>query len=367
MSLIISIFVIIYFILTNYFKKKIRKLSKTYLETISNSRNTLISLINRIVPIKINSYNKYSYDLYNETIEDKMKANIKLGTMRNTGEISIKYLLYLMPFMILLIGSLMTIKEIFTIGSIIAYLDYLNTMIQSIGELNEMNFNLAAAKISSERINEIINLETKNNNTNYTSSLQVKNITIAFDNHRVLDNINLNIQASDKLSIIGKSGAGKSTLINIITGNQNPQKGEVLYDNSDSFNGIYIPPEPYIFKGDLKSNIILNQDFNQKKYEEILNICLIDENIPPFNSSLLFNLSYGESQRVELARALYKSKKILIIDEGISNIDTKDLNIILDNLLNIKELALIYISHNDNIARKFDIQKKIENGKLLEI
>ncbi|MDU2709466.1 MAG: ABC transporter ATP-binding protein, partial [Finegoldia magna] len=356
--------VIIYFLFTNFFKKKIHELSKIYIKTLSDSRNTLISLMNRIVSIKINSYEKYSYKIYDKSIVDKRDSNIKLGVMRNTGKITINYLLYLMPFIVLLMGSLMTVDKLFTIGSIIAYLDYLTKMITSLEELNELNFNFAAAKISSERINEVINLKTISEKDELSTEINMRDISVSFNGNIILNDIELKIKDCDKVSIIGKSGSGKSTLVDIITGNQTADNGDIDFGQLKDYNGAYIPPEPYIFQGDLEDNIVLDSDFNVKQYQKVLDICLIDPHEAPYNGSLN-NLSYGEKQRVELARALYKGKNTLIIDEGISNIDLNDLNLIIDNLLNLENLTLIYISHNQEIARKFPLQAKLKDKKLI--
>lgn len=363
-SLVIFSFVIIYFLFTNFFKKKIHELSKIYIKTLSDSRNTLISLMNRIVSIKINSYEKYSYKIYDKSIVDKRDSNIKLGVMRNTGKITINYLLYLMPFIVLLMGSLMTVDKLFTIGSIIAYLDYLTKMITSLEELNELNFNFAAAKISSERINEVINLKTFSEKDELSTEINMRDISVSFNDNIILNDIEFKIKDCDKVSIIGKSGSGKSTLVDIITGNQTADNGDINFGQLKYYNGAYIPPEPYIFQGDLEDNIVLDSDLNAKKYHKVLDICLIDPHEAPYNGSLN-NLSYGEKQRVELARALYKGKRTLIIDEGISNIDLNDLNLIIDNLLNLENLTLIYISHNQEIARKFPLQAKLKDKKLV--
>lgn len=153
-------------------------------------------------------------------------------------------------------------------------------------------------------------------------------------------------------------------MVDIITGNQTADNGDINFGQLKYYNGAYIPPEPYIFQGDLEDNIVLDSDFNAKKYHKVLDICLINPHEAPYNGSLN-NLSYGEKQRVELARALYKGKRTLIIDEGISNIDLNDLNLIIDNLLNLENLSLIYISHNQEIARKFPLQAKLKDKKLV--
>ena len=199
--------------------------------------------------------------------------------------------------------------------------------------------------------------------TNYTNSIKMFNkivlrdIKYSYNYKNILNNINITIYRGEKILIKGNSGVGKSTLVKILCGNLDDYTGKIYIDNKEIKNSylknitIYVGQKEDLFMGSIEENITLNKkgDINN-----IINICMLKDfvnNKPGREKYTILegssNISYGEKSRIILARALYKKPKILILDETLSGLPSYLENKILNNLLHIKDLTLIYITHRE--------------------
>ena len=216
------------------------------------------------------------------------------------------------------------------------------------------------------------------------SSISLKNVSFEYKKGiSILDNVSLDISRGDKILIQGVSGSGKSTLINIILGLQKATTGNLIINNLDCTNEEfifqdligYVPQDIYFIDDNIKNNIALFEEkIDKQKLNEALKISNSDEfvnNLPQKLDTLIgqkgLKLSGGQRQRLAIARSIYSSPKILILDEPTSSQDSKSNKKIIDNLLNDKDLTIIFISHvqyNSLLFNKiYDIQNKTVNLK----
>ena len=189
--------------------------------------------------------------------------------------------------------------------------------------------------------------------------ITLKDLTLGYDNKKVLDNMNITVEENDFLCIVGPNGSGKSTLIKGILGLIKPIKGEVIYNNlKQNFIG-YMPQETKVDSNFPASvfEIVLSGTLNRlgfnsfysKKEKEIalknLKILGID-NLKDKNFS---DLSGGQRQKVLLARSLSATTKLLILDEPSNNLDSKskkDLYKIIEDLNKNYNITIIMITHD---------------------
>ena len=177
---------------------------------------------------------------------------------------------------------------------------------------------------------------------------------------------NLTFEKNKKYLIKGKSGSGKSTLINILNGDLKNYEGSVEWDNRelkqfDIKSAIStMNQKVQLLNLSIKDNIILNKEYNDKLFREVLENCkLVDvvDNLEEKENTILDNknlaLSGGQLQRLGLARSLYHKKDVFIIDEGTANLDSKLADDIEEIILNDKESTVIMITHRNS--------EKVEN------
>jgi ATP-binding cassette subfamily B protein len=184
---------------------------------------------------------------------------------------------------------------------------------------------------------------------------------------------NLKIIKGSKCAIVGKSGVGKTTLLDILIGIYELQKGKLLVDNKEINlknsrqwkNKIaYVPQEVFLFDDSIARNISLELDsenIDEKKLKECAILSEIYDyinNLPKKFDTLVGEngayLSGGQKQRLGIARALYKNKEILVLDEATNALDSESEEIILKNLANIKDITIIQVTHKLNSLFKFD-------------
>ena len=189
------------------------------------------------------------------------------------------------------------------------------------------------------------------------SLIELKNVTLGYDNHIVLKNINFTIDNKDFVCVVGPNGSGKSTLIKSILGLIKPIKGKIIYNELKQKNIGYMPQETKVDSNFPASvyEIVLSGTLNSlgykifysKKEKELAQYNMKLLKINHLKDKSFCDLSGGQRQKVLLARSLCASKKLLILDEPTNHLDSKskkDLYELL-NKLN-KDMAIIMITHD---------------------
>ena len=220
--------------------------------------------------------------------------------------------------------------------------------------------------------------------------LEMRAITKTFPGVKALDNVNLKVEEGEIHALVGENGAGKSTLMKVLSGIHpyGSYEGEILYDgkecqfqtirDSESLGIVIIHQElalvPYLtiaenmFLGNeqrqMKGIIDWDATFaNAEKYMRIVGL----EDSP---RELIKNIGTGKQQMVEIAKALAKNVRLLILDEPTSSLTEADSKKLLDLLLEFKKtrgITSIIISHKLNeIAYVSDHITVIRDGKTIE-
>ena len=205
--------------------------------------------------------------------------------------------------------------------------------------------------------------------------LEINNISKSYENKPVFSNLSFTFESDNLYLLKGKNGAGKSTLLNILSGNDLNYSGKLLLDgieinkkNNISYTDEYINyfTQDSVVFDDMTclDNILLpypNKDKNRAT--ELLNELGLSKCVDQ-NAS---NLSYGEKQRLALARGLYNLKPIMLFDEITSNLDLESIKIIMNMIFNLtKDHIIIFITHDESIdylPSNYNLIK-LENDKL---
>lgn len=271
---------------------------------------------------------------------------------------------------ILFIGIKLVIENKITLGSLITFSTLLNYFLEPIQNLIVIGNDIKETKIVFRRICDL-NLSHCNNHINLLNSIKgnilIKNLNYSYDNNKdILKNINLKIKEGSKVIVLGDSGIGKSSLFKIMMKYHNINRNQLYIDNVD-INDIsdeqikkditYISQNETLFTDTIYNNLLLTNN-NKYKLNKVLDICYIKDILKNNDLGLNtlieengFNFSGGEKQRLILARALMKNFNVLIIDEGLNQVDINLERKILKKLFKkYKDKTIIVISHRkDNI------------------
>ncbi|MBO4267111.1 MAG: sugar ABC transporter ATP-binding protein [Lachnospiraceae bacterium] len=219
--------------------------------------------------------------------------------------------------------------------------------------------------------------------------LEMKNITKTFPGVKALDNVNLKVEEGEIHALVGENGAGKSTLMNVLSGiyPYGTYEGDIIYNGEVcKFNKIKDSEEkgiviihqelaliPYMSIGE---NMFLGNergkaaaiDWNETYGEADKFLKMVG--LSDSSRTLVKELGTGKQQLVEIAKALAKNAKLLILDEPTSSLNEKDSRALLDLLLRFKKengLTSIIISHKLNevsyVADKITV---VRDGSTIE-
>ena len=282
---------------------------------------------------------------------------------------------------IILIGCLLVLNNRMNIGRLLTFTTLLVYFLEPIKNIINLDTMIKESKNALKRILDITNYEEEKSGlvgNFHNGDIEFKDLDFSFnDRDYILKNINLKIKKRSKVMVVGKSGSGKSTLFKILMRFYKIKNNKVLindidlnnYDiNTIKNNILYVGQNEILFNDTLYNNLV----FDNSKSSSILDIsklCFIDKIIDSnlgYNMMIEengFNLSGGEKQRIILARALLKKFNILIIDEGLSQVDVNMERKILKNIFDkFKDKTIIFISHRLDNLDLFDNLIKIENG-----
>jgi len=201
----------------------------------------------------------------------------------------------------------------------------------------------------------------------------------------ILKDINLKVNAGEKIALVGESGVGKSTLVELISAYYFAQKGKVLIDGVDirKINlkflrrGIaVVPQEVSLFNDTIEMNIKYgNLKASKKDLEKAVKDSYADEFINKFPKKYKqivgergVKLSVGQKQRVAIARAILRNPKILILDEPTSALDSIAEKYITESLKKLMEGRTTFIvAHRLSTVRDADRIVVFKEGRIVEI
>jgi len=218
-------------------------------------------------------------------------------------------------------------------------------------------------------------------------NLIFKNLAFAYPNTRdkVLDDINLEIKAGEKVAFVGRSGAGKTTLLKLLLRFYDATSGLIEFDGVDirQFTKSYlrslmavVPQEPIMFNNTVKFNLSYGRENASikdiKQAAADANILDFIEGLPQKWESEVgergIKLSGGQKQRLAIARALLVNPKVLIFDEATSNLDSESERQIQSALNSAsKNRTVIIIAHRFSTIRNADKIVVLSNGTISEV
>ena len=216
--------------------------------------------------------------------------------------------------------------------------------------------------------------------------LSINNLNFKIDHKNILNNISLNIEKGELLSIIGPNGSGKTSFLKNCLSLYNVSPNTIFINNKDlvHYSNIelsrivaYIPQDTIInYNLSVEQIVLLGRipyldffkDYTNKDYE-IAKKAMLDMNIYHLKDSNIMNLSGGERQKVFIAKALCQQAELILLDEPVSELDiSNQLNTmrLLNDLNKTFNKTIIIVLHDINLALNFS--KKIlilKNGNLM--
>jgi cell division transport system ATP-binding protein len=216
--------------------------------------------------------------------------------------------------------------------------------------------------------------------------IELKNVSVSFDNQRVLDGINFSMKQSEFVYLVGQTGMGKSTLLRLMYFDILPSSGTVRiasYDSASITNrqiprirrrlGIVFQDFKLLEDRNVYDNVafalfVTNARRSDIK-KKVLHV-LADVGLSHKRYQMPNELSGGEQQRVVIARALVNEPVVLLADEPTGNLDPTSSTEIMELLtkINMRGTAVLMATHNYDLAKKYPARIiQLKEGKLTEV
>ena len=202
-----------------------------------------------------------------------------------------------------------------------------------------------------------------------------------------MKDINFQINKGEHIGILGETGSGKSTLLDMLVGLQPPTKGDIFIDDICLYGGktnfdwtskiACVSQNVFLREGTIAENIAYGEskeEYDFELLERASRIAQIYEFINQSKKGFETNvgergilLSGGQRQRITIARAIYKSRQILVLDEATSALDNDTEEKIINSIKNNSNLTIIMVTHRIKSLEGCDRLFKIKNNTLIEI
>ena len=199
--------------------------------------------------------------------------------------------------------------------------------------------------------------------------LEGKSLKKTLDEKELLAEIDIFVDSKKIYGLLGPNGAGKTTLFSVLAGLIKPSDGEIFFDTKNvnnlnfekrsEYGVIYLPQEPSVFR-ELTVEENLKAALEAKKYKKleikskILEI-LEEFNLKEISKQKCISLSGGQRRRVEIARAIALSPKLILLDEPFAGIDPLVINEIKSLIKNLNDMKIGILISDHNVKATLDI------------
>lgn len=311
------------------------------------------------------------------------------GTM-NLIISSSSFLSNVLFIIILLFGMFLFFDGKITLGNLVAATNLSNFVIAPCQAISQYYAKMKSSKSICNKIEKIMNKEIESIDN---KSILLEDIeTIKIENLRfshnlelpsILNDINMNWDAGEKVVVTGVSGSGKSTIAKILYKYFEDYSGEININGIDlkdiGINDLnksvgYMSQSSYLFNDTIRNNICLYQKFTDKEIDKAIDRAGVRDYINSLPKGLDSkikengkNLSGGQIQRIALARLVLRDYKAIIADEITANLDVETKEQILNNLLET-DVMLFVITHDiyGDYMKKFNTRYDLHDGKLIK-
>ncbi len=373
---------------THFFFKTYEKIQEKFADMTTKVQENIAGV--RVIKAYLQEDNEIKHFL--DLNRCYFKENLKLAKARGYLGGALEFLFGLAFVVLIGMGGMAVIKEQMTIGDFVAFTAWLGMLAWPIFSFGWVINLVQRASAAMKRINKIMDTAPEIADTSLcdyslktvSGEIEFQQVHFAYDQARVLKDINLKIKSGQTVAFVGPTGSGKTTLINLILRLMDVSKGKLLIDGKDirAFplqvlrkNIGYVPQETFLFSETLQENISFgakNAPFQE--IEWAAKISTLDDdvnNFPDHYQTLIgergVKLSGGQKQRTAIARALLKKPKILILDDALSSVDTYTEERILRQLKdNSVRQTTILISHRISSIKHADQIFVLWHGEIVE-
>ena len=345
-------------LINSIFKNSLKKNQMNYLDSMKQWLCSIKNLCRCFNDIKILNLEKVFCDGLD--IENK---NLEQSTLKNNGFIKIltsinSFISQAMFFLTLLFGLVLIHYNRLTVGQLLGIAQASNMVIMPIVNYANLRNMIQSSKPVLQKLLDNSMCYEENEPIIFDEQIhdiKIKHLSYSYGVRQILDLNNLVIDQGKKYLVIGKSGDGKSTFLDILT---KQKKADGIYVNDKGLKDVqfstyaekfsYVNQNNDLLPFSFEQNITLGRKMSKYSLKDLVTIFNLESIFDKERDNLDFehlNLSGGEKQRICLARAIYRNKKWLFLDEAFSAIDKTNSDRIHQFILSNPDLTVLSIEH----------------------
>jgi ATP-binding cassette, subfamily B, bacterial MsbA len=373
--------------------RRLKKRAHQSQQALGNINNILDESIGGIRIIKAFTATKFVFQKFVKEVQYYARKNVSIARRYEmAGPIS-EFLGVSVVAGILLVGGNLILQDnsSLTPSEFLAFLIIFSQILPPAKAMSSSFSNIQRGLAAGERIFEVIDTQSAITDArsstvlpSFSTAVEFKNVSFAYEKELVLKNINLSIPKGKTVALVGPSGGGKSTLSDLIPRFYDPNEGEVCIDGKpltsytmDSIRkqmGI-VTQESILFNDTVLNNIAFGvADADEEKVIAAAKIANAHEFIAEMPEGYYteigdrgVKLSGGQRQRLSIARAIFKNPPILILDEATSALDSESEKLVQEALTNLmKNRTSVVIAHRLSTIQNADLIVVLQNGEIAE-
>ena len=358
-----------------------------YRKEFSDTSSYFLDSVKGINDIVINNMSKKRGDKINLMSDYMNKMTVKIKEKSSLSSSISNMFVSITLIIELLLGSYFVSNNTLSLPLMIIGVVMVSSSFGPVLSLSNLPANLTQTFASGDRILNLMEekpevIENEKGQEFKFENVTIENLSFAYNDSKVLNNINLTVNKGQIIGLIGKSGCGKSTLLKLLMRFYDVKDGSIKYNGIDikdintkclHDNVTLVSQDTYLFDDSILNNLLFVRPNASK--EMIIDACK-KASIHDFIMSLPNgydsrvgllgdSLSAGEKQRIGLARAFLMGSNLILLDEVTSNVDAINEGIILKSLKDIsKDKTIIIVSHRESTVSICDEVYKIADGEI---
>ena len=382
--------IVVYF--TVALGKRVKHLKRKENEAFELFQGALTETLDAIQQIRAS--NREGYYL-KRVVEAAFKIRTKSAAFswKSDAASRLSFMVFLVGFdLFRAVSMLMVVFSDLSVGQMMAVFAYLWFMMSPVQEALNIQYAFYGSKAALERINRLINLHQEPRFSHRENpfigkrgvSVRLEDIQFAYRaGEPVLNGLNLDIKAGERVAFVGASGGGKSTMVQVLLGLYSPDSGNIYFDGVPVEHiGLPVVREhvatvlqhPVLFNDSVRNNLTMGRDVDDEKLWEALERAQLEDvfrELPKQLDEPLgrqgVRLSGGQRQRLAIARLLLSDPQVVIFDEATSALDTETesrLHLALHDFL--RDRTVLIVAHRLSAVKQANRVYVFEDGQVAE-
>jgi ATP-binding cassette, subfamily B, bacterial len=370
--------------------RAIHELSRKELAAQGKSQGYMAEALSGMATLKAAGAEQQAMEQWTNLFLEQLNISVRRNYLSVILSNIMTALRMLTPLALLWLGALEVLNGSFSTGTMFALNALAASFLTPLGSLVSSGQSLQVVRAHFERLTDVSSAEPEQDRTKalpppYLSGrIQLNHVSFRYDaeNQDVLRDINLQIEAGQKVALVGRTGSGKSTLGKLLLGLYLPTQGQILYDNFPLSNLDYqevrrqfgvVMQDTSLFSGSVRQNIALHDNsMENEKIVKAAQLAAIHQDIlqMPMGYETLVSeggsaLSGGQRQRLAIARAIAHNPAILLLDEATSSLDVLTEQQVEQNLHAV-DCTQVIIAHRLSTIRDADVIVVLDRGNIVE-